>query len=128
MGNQKSTPTKCQWCGLLMSAKRNKNLLSLTDGKLYPVKIGGKIHNVCSLCLRDLQRNPTIRNWLKNRTCDCCHMPSGLLFMGDKIGRLSSKVIEGREYKLCPDCKANIDKKTYNRFLIFRYKRNKGTT
>jgi len=111
-----------------MSAKRNKNLLSLTDGKLYPVKIGGKIHNVCSLCLRDLQRNPTIRNWLKNRTCDCCHMPSGLLFMGDKIGRLSSKVIEGREYKLCPDCKANIDKKTYNRFLIFRYKRNKGTT
>jgi len=126
MSNQKSTSTKCQWCGLLMSAKRNKKLLPPTDGKLYPVKIGGKIHNVCSLCIRDLQRNPTLENWLKNSTCDCCSMPAGLVFMGEKVGRLSSKVIDGRKYKLCPVCKANIDKKAYSRFSLFRYKRNKG--
>ena len=38
------------------------------------------------------------------------------------------KVIDGRKYKLCPECKARIDNKAYSRSLIFRYKRNKGTT
>jgi len=122
LSNLKKSNTKCQWCGLLMSAKRNKKLLPPTDGKLYPITVRGETYKVCSLCIKDLQRNPTLENWLKSRICDCCHMPSGLVFMGVKVGKLSPKVFGGRKYKLCPECKANINKKSYNEFLIWNYK------
>jgi len=119
----KKSNTKCQWCGLQTSMRRrNKNLLPPTDGKLYPITVRGETYKVCSLCIKDLQRNPTLENWLKSRICDCCHMPSGLVFMGVKVGKLSPKVFGGRKYKLCPECKANINKKSYNEFLIWNYK------